>query len=201
MIGDISVNICPVCGMFVVPKLKRGGCSKKYCSEKCRTKAANKRFSVANPGRRKEINKEWSLRNVEKERTRKRKYAHDHREQESIRHKMWRDKNREYVNSRNRKYTKTNKEQRRLNDEKRRAAKNGCENKLTKSEWLEILSKHEYKCAKCGTQERISLDHIIPLSKGGTHSADNVQPLCISCNCKKYNKIEVVAQSAVSVSR
>lgn len=34
-----------------------------------------------------------------------------------------------------------------------------------------------------------SIDHIIPVSKGGNHTWDNVQLLCRKCNCKKRNAI------------
>lgn len=35
-----------------------------------------------------------------------------------------------------------------------------------------------------------SVDHIIPLSKGGKDGTDNLQPMCITCNKKKHNKME-----------
>lgn len=41
------------------------------------------------------------------------------------------------------------------------------------------------ECASCGAKEGLSLDHIIPLVKGGSHSPDNWQCLCISCNSAK----------------
>lgn len=39
-----------------------------------------------------------------------------------------------------------------------------------------------------------SVDHVIPLSKGGTHTWDNVKLAHKSCNSKKYNKIIVTAE-------
>ena len=55
--------------------------------------------------------------------------------------------------------------------------------------WSEKLEKLDYKCQICGTRDRITIDHIIPLTKGGTNHIDNIQPLCHSCNSSKGNKI------------
>lgn len=41
------------------------------------------------------------------------------------------------------------------------------------------------ECATCKTTERLSLDHIVPLSKGGPHDPSNWQCLCVSCNSSK----------------
>ena len=43
-------------------------------------------------------------------------------------------------------------------------------------------------CQWCGTHEDLSIDHIIPVSKGGGHTLDNLQPLCRSCNSSKGRK-------------
>lgn len=62
-----------------------------------------------------------------------------------------------------------------------------------------VFKKYEGKCQCCGKllsfeaevceNDYPSIDHVIPLSKGGTHEWDNVQLLCRGCNIKKSNKI------------
>lgn len=41
----------------------------------------------------------------------------------------------------------------------------------------------------CGSNENLHLDHIIPFSKGGDTSVENLQLLCQKCNLEKSNKI------------
>jgi hypothetical protein len=52
-----------------------------------------------------------------------------------------------------------------------------------------IYLKYGKKCLCCGSEKNISLDHIIPIKKGGKNTLDNLQPLCKSCNSKKGIKI------------
>jgi len=52
-----------------------------------------------------------------------------------------------------------------------------------------IFRLHGEKCLCCGSDEYISLDHIIPISKGGKNKVDNLQPLCKYCNSKKGSNI------------
>lgn len=53
----------------------------------------------------------------------------------------------------------------------------------------EVYHRDGAKCVICGATENLQLDHIIPFSKGGSDTAENLQVLCQKCNLKKSNKI------------
>ena len=72
-----------------------------------------------------------------------------------------------------------------------RAKRLGAEGKIDRSKWDDKLSLAGYKCVNCGSEADIVIDHIIPLSKGGTNTIDNIQPLCRSCNSSKRDRDEV----------
>ena len=44
-------------------------------------------------------------------------------------------------------------------------------------------------CAYCGSTENITIDHIVPLSRGGKHEASNLAPACLPCNCSKSGQL------------
>lgn len=55
-------------------------------------------------------------------------------------------------------------------------------------EWDALCSHYGNRCLACGANTNLTVDHILPLSKGGKHELSNVQPLCKSCNCRKHDK-------------
>jgi hypothetical protein len=69
-----------------------------------------------------------------------------------------------------------------------RARKMGVPGVLEESEWQATLEAHNNACASCGSTKDISIDHIIPVSKGGANTSDNIQPLCRRCNSRKGNR-------------
>jgi 5-methylcytosine-specific restriction endonuclease McrA len=51
-----------------------------------------------------------------------------------------------------------------------------------------IMKRDGYKCLYCGATENLTLDHILPSSRGGEDTWENLATCCGSCNVKKGNK-------------
>ena len=88
-------------------------------------------------------------------------------------------------------WRKKNKEKLNVKWHQRRALKKGNGGKHTLAEWKEVKRAFGYKCACCHRPEsevKLTKDHIVPISKGGTDNIQNIQPLCSKCNSKKLNK-------------
>ena len=62
----------------------------------------------------------------------------------------------------------------------------------TFGEWETLKFQYGHKCPCCLKIEpeiKLTEDHIIPLSKGGSDSIENIQPLCRHCNFVKHTRI------------
>lgn len=69
------------------------------------------------------------------------------------------------------------------------ARRREAEGSHTLSEWNELKIKFNNKCALCKEEKKLTKDHIVPISKGGSDYIVNIQPLCRNCNSKKHNHI------------
>lgn len=74
-------------------------------------------------------------------------------------------------------------------NQRRRALKRSAEGVFTVQDIERIRLAQKGRCAACGkTRKKLSVDHIVPLSKGGTNWPSNIQLLCKSCNSSKKDK-------------
>src|SRR3990167_5919255 len=65
---------------------------------------------------------------------------------------------------------------------------------VTGAEWKSLLIFYEHRCGQCGASgEKLTVDHFIPIIKGGHHSWDNVWPLCLKCNLRKGTRMPLEA--------
>ena len=50
---------------------------------------------------------------------------------------------------------------------------------------IEVWRRDGGKCTRCDSRENLEYDHIIPLSRGGSNTARNIELLCEKCNRSK----------------
>jgi 5-methylcytosine-specific restriction endonuclease McrA len=117
----------------------------------------------------------------------------------------WNDRNREkkrlYAREWNKKHKEYRRKLKRENSRKRRAQKKNTEfEKYTESEVLEKYGSQCHIClmpidldaprssGKDGWENGLHMDHVLPLSKGGSDTIDNVRPSHGRCNLQKGNK-------------
>ncbi len=83
--------------------------------------------------------------------------------------------------------------------DRRRARKMGAAiGAVDRAEIIERDASTCYLCGKVCEEKEIHLDHIIPLSRGGSHSADNVGVACGYCNLRKHDTLTDKRPSALS---
>lgn len=135
--------------------------NKVYCSAKCQ------------PLGRQRVGAKW--RDPEQIRAYMAAYVQRNKARHNERSREWAKRNRDTRNSLQR--------QRRLTE--------GPQG-LSAAEWVEIRQRYGFRCLACGCAEslleRLEADHVIPVVMGGMGSADNIQPLCRSCNARKSGR-------------
>lgn len=162
---------CPRCGATV--KTYRN----KYCSRACQGRAR----SVPEPkwthpsriAERREHHTAWRRKNA------------DHVRRKGV---EWAKQNQETIRESRRAYMARHPERIVEQRAKRRTA---LVTRLPVGTWERIKHQAGYACLACGAREpsiRLTMDHVIPLSRGGAHVAGNIQPLCQPCNSSKNAK-------------
>ena len=53
----------------------------------------------------------------------------------------------------------------------------------------EVFRRDDHKCQYCGSSRKLTIDHVIPRSKGGSHTWDNVVAACAPCNHAKGDRL------------
>lgn len=61
-----------------------------------------------------------------------------------------------------------------------------------------IYKRDGYRCIYCGSRDRLTLDHVIPRSKGGRDSWQNLATACQGCNTAKGNRTPEQAEMQMS---
>lgn len=52
----------------------------------------------------------------------------------------------------------------------------------------EVMRRDNHTCQYCGSTRHLTIDHVMPRSRGGTHTWDNVVAACETCNARKGDR-------------
>jgi len=121
----------------------------------------------------KEQRSAWRKANPEKHRAEQRKhYAHNVRK----------------IQIRQLKYRHTHPEGVKQDSHRRRARELNSEGNFTGKQWLKLCKAFKFRCLCCNKKRKLTADHVVPVSKGGSTWITNIQPLCGPCNTSKGNR-------------
>ena len=138
---------------------------------------AKRRWYEANPERHRENNRRWLDANPER-----------HREQG----RRWQDANPEKERERKRRYREAHPEKGREYQRRRRARRNNNGVYVVSDKDLRRLQQQPCAHAHLGPcNGHMHVDHIVPVSRGGTHGIGNLQRLCQRHNISKHDRLEV----------
>jgi 5-methylcytosine-specific restriction enzyme A len=79
-------------------------------------------------------------------------------------------------------------------DPKRMKKERDKARELKKSQWwLDQLNRGVcHYCEQCFTAKELTMDHVVPLARGGSSTKGNIVPACLDCNRRK--KLETPAE-------
>lgn len=154
--------------------------------------------------------KQWVEAHKEQYAAYKREYLEQNRERLKAEKRIYYQENKEKCNKASRDYALNNaehlklknKEWRVANMDKRQAANRNrlalqmsAEGRHTPKDVAILYERQKHKCATCKKHisnkpgpSKYHVDHVMPLTKGGSNWPDNLQLLCPTCNIRKKNK-------------
>ena len=190
----LSTKRCTKCGVekprasFSVDSSKALGL-KSWCKT-CMVESA-KASAKRNPDKVRKHQRAWKKRNPDKIRAQGK--IDKRRSYKRPGEKMRADVSRYYAENREaiaaRRATPEGRRKRVIAQQRREARKrNQGGSGVTRAQWEEVLEDHDHACAYCGSDGPLHMDHVTPISRGGSHDASNVVPACQPCNSSKNDR-------------
>jgi len=184
--------------------------NQRYCKRKCRNIAISRRYREKHPERIKSYSKGYH--NINKKQEKEYRQKPEVKERMNISAKKWRKIHPERAKEIGRNYYWRNPEKQIQESKDHRNTPEGREKyrhyarryyakrkrslygypvqdkpKLSYKDKIEIR-KRDKKCVYCGSTEKLTEDHIIPVKKGGLDIKENVVIACSKCNCSRQDK-------------
>jgi 5-methylcytosine-specific restriction endonuclease McrA len=132
----------------------------------------------------------WRNNNINKARRDNRNWARTHKQRAAQITQQWRKNN-----------PRKHRANMSANNATRHAKYYGAPGKWTGAQWFALCKMYGNVCLRCHRKRRLTPDHVIPFSKGGTNYRNNIQPLCKPCNSGKRDKTTDYRTQSVTQTR
>lgn len=179
----MAERTCPRCN---VPLPADAHPQRKYCSQRCKsavnvasTKIARRPYMEAYRAAHREEAKRYA-----------KTYRQANPSYVSNANRAWYQANKARVYENNRRWRQDNPQafldQARNTQSVRRVRKiSGDSRVVTRRDWLALCRRFGGRCAYCAERSDLTMDHVVPLSRGGRHAIGNILPACDRCNKSK----------------
>jgi 5-methylcytosine-specific restriction endonuclease McrA len=176
------------------------GCKRAhYAINKVAYLLARRKYYHENSERLRAEKRDWSEKHKASKAEYDRRYRSSHRKEILARKRRWAQANPDAANrwkrdnpQKMRRYkrawAKAHPEYGRARENRRRARLLSTGGSYTIEEWEGVCARYGWRCLACGRPD-IEIDHVIPLSRGGMNTIDNLQPLYRTCNARKGARV------------
>lgn len=195
---------CRYCDDQILPTLRgrrpeaRTTCGGADCQRQHRL-ALGAAWRDAHREKFREQSKAWKRKNPERKRATMQAWWAANRDRQYELNRAWRAANPERQRELERAWDKRNKVKRSAYSIQRRGWK--MSGVVLSRDWERLCNRYERRCAYCGLDSKLTVDHVIPLARGGRHTIGNVLPACHSCNSSKQDRLLVEWRVGRAVER
>jgi len=152
-------------------------------------KRAQARYKAKHVVKLKEYRRERYATEKDIERERHRAWVAKNKDARAAYMREWRAKAKGHRKAYDAAYRAAHQQERADSENVRRARKSANGGSHTREEWSLLKQAFGHACAYCNRVcDRLSKDHDIPLSRGGTDAIGNIVPACLPCNRRKHAK-------------
>jgi 5-methylcytosine-specific restriction endonuclease McrA len=166
---------------------------------------ACKRWRARHPDRQRRSNRKWREKNPGKAQTSNLQWNANNPGKAAESCKNWQKNNPEKYQESRRNWARNNRASVIAYNLRRRARRAGVDECFSAAQARLVLDQFNGKCFKCGSSEKLQIDHHLPLALGHPLEFGNAVILCRSCNASKrdrlpehfYSEVELIALSSL----
>jgi 5-methylcytosine-specific restriction endonuclease McrA len=179
----VSTRACVTCSLGATEKWRSANPQKVLKKER--------NWYAANIEKAREQNRNWYAANIEKARENHRSQYAANPEKRREMTRNWREANPEKRRAMHKKWAANNPDKVRVNTHRRRARLLNVPGSHTAKDIRALYALQQGRCNYCKIEvgNTWHLDHIMPVSRGGSNNPENLQVLCPSCNLRKHAKL------------